>query len=77
MEKPSLTIRPAKTGVRERLPVNGCNHKYIHFSTKKNVGRPEPYQRKWIRVDQFFCEQCCDTKTVRKEEYNRDMPEWY
>lgn len=77
MNKPSLTIRPVKTNVKERIPLSECEHKYIHLDTKKNVVSAGPYQREWTRVDQFFCEHCCDILLVRKKDYDRDMPEWY
>lgn len=54
-----------------------CEHKYIHFDTKKRQEAAGPYQSKYTRIDQFFCEKCCDTRLVRSEEYSRDKPEWY
>lgn len=77
MNNVAVVINSVTMKHQKRIPMNECEHKYIHFDTKKNVVSAGPYQREWTRVDQFFCEHCCDTKIVRKEEYNRDMPEWY
>jgi len=77
MNKPSLTIRPNNTGVRERIPVIQCEHKYIHFDTNKKQERSGPYQTCYKRIDLFYCEKCCHEKTVTSEEYSRDKPDWY
>lgn len=53
-----------------------CQHKWMYFDTKKyyDVG---DFNTKFTRIDNFYCEKCCETKTKVIEDYCRKEPDWY
>lgn len=54
-----------------------CDHKFTFLRTAKKVDGSGSYHSHFVRIDTFFCEKCLEQKTVRKEEYSRETPEWY
>lgn len=55
---------------------DNCEHKFVHLETIKKYDSGG-YQTRWICIDRFFCEKCLCEKEIKKEEYNREKPEWY
>jgi len=53
-----------------------CEHKWVHLDTKKKTDYGG-YQTRFVRIDQFFCEKCLETKEKRQDEYSRDTPDWF
>jgi len=54
-----------------------CDHKFVHLDTNTWTDTSGAYQIGWFRIDRFFCEKCLEEKSVKKEEWARDKPEWY
>jgi hypothetical protein len=56
-----------------------CDHKWVLMNTRKSCkGASEyGYQIKYIKVMQFFCEKCLETKEKRLETFSKETPDWY
>ena len=54
-----------------------CGHKWVHTDTRKPKLEASGNQYHYIRIDQFFCEKCLKTETVRRSEYAYDTPDWF
>lgn len=70
-----------RTAVKPKLPPSptkqqSCRHKWVHLDTKKR-------QKAWntntifTRIDNFYCENCCEIKTIIKEDCIKEEPDWY
>jgi hypothetical protein len=53
-----------------------CEHKWVHMDTKKR-SHSESYIIYYKRIDYFFCEKCLETKEIVRDDYSREMPDWY
>lgn len=53
-----------------------CDHKWVHLSTHYRK-KEDRYAARFIRMDIFFCEKCCEKKEVVKEEYAMLAPVWW
>lgn len=54
-----------------------CEHRFVHLRTSRRSDCTGGYTTKFTLVDFFFCERCLEEKSVKKEEYSRDTPEWF
>lgn len=59
-----------------KVPKQPCNHKWMHLDTKKYYENRD-FNTKFTRIDNFYCENCCEIKTITKEDYTRNEPDWY
>lgn len=55
---------------------NHCNHKFEFLRTSKYT-ESYGYNIRFIRNDVFYCTECLEYKTINKEAYARDTPDWY
>lgn len=67
--------------IPESVPPNqessaGCQHKWTHLDTKQYYENRD-FNTKFTRVDNFYCEKCCDIKSKTTEDYCRVEPDWY
>lgn len=53
-----------------------CQHKFVHFETIRH-NQYAGYSTHYTRIDRFYCERCLHQEEKRREEYSRDVPEWY
>lgn len=67
--------------IHEDVPPNctssiGCLHKWIHLDTKKNYENRD-FNTRFTRIDNFYCEKCCEIKSKITEDCCRTEPDWY
>ncbi len=56
--------------------IDGCEHDFLYIeSIYKREGMA--YQRKYTRIDRFYCRKCLLETEKKREECSRDTPEWY
>ena len=53
-----------------------CEHKWVHMDTKKHYENRD-FNTMFVRIDSFYCENCCEIKLVSKSDYTREEPGWY
>jgi hypothetical protein len=54
-----------------------CEHKWVLMDTKKRFTSASGYQEYYIKVLQFYCEKCAETKEIKREGYSHGEPDWY
>lgn len=52
------------------------NHKLVHLDTKKYSDYSGFYST-WTRIDRFYCEKCGELIIRKREEFDRESPDWY
>ena len=57
----------------------GCEHKLIYLETKKTCDFTSSagYQKKYTRIDVFYCERCGEIITKKIEGCYKEEPDWY
>jgi hypothetical protein len=54
-----------------------CEHKWVYMTSTQFRG-DKPHGYMFTRVDEFYCEKCCETKEKRREHYSRgEKPDWW
>lgn len=53
-----------------------CEHQWV-FIESKYSSDPGAYQICWKRLDRFYCQKCLEQKEVKKQEWDREKPEWF
>lgn len=56
--------------------MNNCEHNFQYMGSSK-ISNSSGYNIIYKKIDYFYCTKCLEQKEVRKEEYSRDIPEWY
>lgn len=55
----------------------GHEHNFVHLETRymykpRSFGNPS-----YERIERFYCNKCCEEKTVKKYECSCRTPEWF
>lgn len=53
-----------------------CEHQWV-FIESHYKSESGSYQIFWKRLDRFYCSKCLEEREVRKQECNRDTPDWW
>lgn len=57
---------------------SNCEHSFVFLRTAKFTdSNGVSYNTKYTRIDYYFCERCLEYKEVRKEDWQREAPDWY
>lgn len=54
-----------------------CNHEFGYMRSVQKVFDTGGFEKKFVRIDFFFCKKCLEEKMKEKSEYAIDPPIWF